>query len=308
MREILTRRAFLVLGLGSAVAILLLKRPRVKDLPAAPGGELDLIYANLVGGGPPKDGIPAIDGPRYIPAGAAGFLKDGDVVFGTLLEGPKAYPRKILYWHEVVNEAVGGEGYSVTYCPLTGSVIGYKGNFGVSGKLYNSNLVLYDRETESLWPQILGRAVHGPRKGERLEAFPVVSTTWGRWREKYPDTLVLSRETGFRRDYERNPYPGYEELLRIWFPVAASSDRFPSKKVVAGLENRGAYLAVPKDEFRAAGEAVYSLGGEEMVLRYDGALDTISARRRDGSPIQGFEVYWFAWYAYHPGTEIWVKE
>jgi hypothetical protein len=307
------RRAFLAGVLALAAGLYLLRPRQERILPGAapPSGadELDFIYANLVGGGPPKDGIPAIDHPVYLPAEEGdGFLKEEDVVFGVTEEGaPRAYPQKVFYWHEIVNEEREGKKLSLTYCPLTGSVIGFRGsNFGVSGKLYNSNLVMYDRETESLWPQILGKAVHGARKGERLESFPAVVTTWGRWKARYPETLVLSEETGYRRNYNRNPYPGYEELLRVWFPVAAESDRFHTKKVMVGIENRGEYLAIPKEEFRGVGRARVSLGGDGLEITYDLELESVEVTSAGGE-VRYFEVYWFAWYAYHPETGVWSE-
>jgi len=224
-------------------------------------------------------------------------------VFGIDFGGEvKAYPQSILYWHEIVNEEIGGEKVSITYCPLTGSVMGYLGkNLGVSGKLYNSNLVMYDRATDSELPQILGKAVNGPSKGEELERFHVYVTTWNLWKQKYPDTLVLSEKTGYNRDYGRNPYPGYEDALRIWFPLAANSDRFHSKKIVATLSNNKEYFAIPKDEF--SGEKTIELGGEQVRLVKDETLGIISAYK-GSERIPVIEMYWFAWYAYHPDTGV----
>lgn len=268
--------------------------------------ELDFIARNLVSGGVPKDGIPAIDKPIYISREEADtILDDGDIIFGIDYKGTvKAFPQNILYWHEIVNEEVQGEKISLTYCPLTGSVIGYKGNnLGVSGALYNSNLVIYDRKTDSIWPQMLGVAVTGERKGEQLEHFPVFVTTWGKWKVKYPNTLVLSQDIGSRRDYSKNPYPGYDNILRVWFPVAAENNRFPSKKWVTGIEHHGEFLAVPKEEFKRIGEKKYILGGEEIIIRYDLALDIIQAFAGE-KQLKAFDTYWFAWYAYHPDTKV----
>lgn len=257
---------------------------------------LDEFAQNIVSGGVPPDGIPPIDDPRYVPAAEANealgdLLGNDSVVFGMDYQGSvKAYPQIILVWHEIVNERIKGEKVSISYCPLTGSVIGFKGHsgdldtaFGTSGKLLNSNLVMYDRQTgvESLWPQILGRAVTGPHKGERLAEFPLVWTTWNRWREQHPQTLVLTAETGFIRTYGRDPYGSYQREGTYYdrggpfFPVMARSDRFPAKKVVIGVRWNGCPLAIPKEEFRAQRVANTSLGGELILILYEEAVDTI---------------------------------
>lgn len=268
---------------------------------------LEMIDNNMVTGGPPKDGIPAIDAPVYVSAEEAdAFVKPWEKVFGIAVDGvAKAYPQSIMYWHEVVNDEINEEKFSITYCPLTGTVLGYDdADLGVSGKLYNNNLVLYDRATDSEIPQILGTAVNGPISGQTLERFPITVTSWQQWKTAHPDTLVLSRETGFDRDYDRNPYPGYDDLLRVWFPVAAESDQFSSKKWVTGFELNGAFLAVPKEEFKDVGSATASLGGEDIIITYDTDVDTITASTADGQEVLSFDVYWFAWYAYHPNTRV----
>jgi len=268
---------------------------------------LDFINSNMVTGGPPKDGIPSIDNPKYITAGEADtFLDDKDIIYGFDYKGVvKAFPQSILYWHEIVNEEVAGEKLSVSYCPLTGTVIGFKGmELGVSGKLYNSNLVIYDRKTDSDIPQILEKAVNGPLKGQELENFYIYTTTWKQWKEKYPQTLVLSQETGFSRDYTRNPYPGYDSLLQVWFPVAAKSDAFPSKKVIHGVTHNGKALAIPKEEFKKKGTATHDLGEERIMIVYDPDLDVIKVFDSQGKQINSYDSYWFAWYAYHPTTRI----
>ena len=265
---------------------------------------LAFIDKNMVSGGPPKDGIPAIDKPRYVTAEEAELAPD-DLVFGIDYKGVvKAYPQNILYWHEIVNEEIGGEPVSITYCPLTGSVMGYLGkNLGVSGNLYNSNLVLYDRATDSEFPQILGKAVNGAIKGEELQRFHVYVTTWELWKQKYPETLVLSKETGFGRDYDRNPYPGYEGALRVWFPLAAESDLFQSKKIVSTLSNNKQYLAIPKEEFKSVKEKTVNVGGDAIKLQYDSELDVIKAFKGN-ERLTVTDMFWFAWYAYHPDTKV----
>jgi hypothetical protein len=265
--------------------------------------EYDSIIKNLISGGPPKDGIPSIDNPIYVSSNEAN-LKDQDLVFGINYKGfVAAYPQSIMYWHEIVNEEVDGEKISITYCPLTRSIIGFKGyELGVSGELYNSNLVMYDRASDSRIPQILGEGIEGNLKGSELEEFPVVVTSWKKWKTKFPDSLVLSRDLGFNRNYDQNPYPGYEDILRVWFPLAHESSQLKSKEIVVGFENKGKFLAVVKDGFneKYPNGLEVELGGENFFLIYDQKLDVLVSEKE----IDSFEVYWFAWYAYHPNTEI----
>lgn len=266
---------------------------------------LDEIKANLAGGGPPKDGIPSIDNPKYVNAIVA-QLKDDDIVAG-LVRGNMAYayPQRILYWHEIVNDEIDGEKISVTYCPLTGSFIGFKNmNLGVSGKLYNSNLVMYDRATDSNIPQILATAIDGPIKGDSLEQIPIVVTTWAKWKAVHPNSQVLSFKTGIARDYDRSPYPGYEEALRIWFPVAATSDKYKSKELMVVAMVGDTPIAVQKELMREKKSVSTLVGDSRVEASYDGALDHVTFKDGDGQELLSFETYWFAWYAYHPDTLV----
>src|SRR5437870_5629196 len=184
----------------------------------------------ILPGGPGRDGIPAIDAPKFVKASAAN-LAAADRVLGLVHNGAvKAYPVRILNWHEIVNDRFGDEAIAITYCPLCGAGIAYAARaggrpttFGVSGLLYNSDLLLYDRATQSLWSQIEARAIAGPLKGEKLTPVALTHTTWADWKARHPDTLVLSAETGFSRDYSRDPYAGYESSSRIMFPTAHTS-------------------------------------------------------------------------------------
>ena len=267
-------------------------------------GKLQTFSSNIRSGGQPPDGIPPIGKPKYLTAAKAENktgISDESVVFGVDYEGTtKAYPQFVLVWHEIVNEEVNGQNLSITYCPLTGSVIGYKGvigekstTFGTSGRLLNSNLVMYDRlsGTKSYWPQILGRSVQGPHLGDKLDFFPVIWTTWGRWKKKHPETQILSSDTGFIRAYGRDPYGSYQKKGTYYqkggpmFGVMEKSNRFQPKKVVVGIKNKGCTLAVPKEEFRSIRLVNTELGGEPIVIVYEDVLDTVRAFARtiDGS-------------------------
>ncbi|MGH2491551.1 MAG: DUF3179 domain-containing protein [Candidatus Limnocylindria bacterium] len=311
------RRRLLI---ASGAALVAACAPRV-DLPpsaAAPSvsDELDVISQAIQSGGPPPDGIPPVEKPTYISIAEASKQWGDDAVVDTFTIGgqPRAYPRFITVWHEIVNESVGGKPIALTYCPLTGSTLVFSGQladgrvttFGTSGMLYNSNLVMYDRATRSMWPQLLGVAVRGERKGERLtEIGGAVTTTLGRWKARFPDGVVLSKDTGHGRAYGSWPYGDYDTASRVMFPVRATDDRFHQKKLVVGIRMNGAALAIPKDEFARRREASIEVGGRELVAQYDVELDAVRVLdRRTLEPVSAYNVMWFAWYAFNPKTEV----
>ena len=182
----------------------------------------------IVSGGPPKDGIPAIDRPRYVPvAEARAWLRDKEPVL--VVEGGsvvRAYPYQVLIWHEIVNDDVAALPLAVTYCPLCNTALVFRRehggrilDFGTTGRVRHSDLVMYDRQTESWWQQATGEAIVGELAGERLEAYPARTASWREFRESHPQGEVLSRETGFDRPYGRNPYVGYDRRSGPIAPV-----------------------------------------------------------------------------------------
>ncbi len=194
-------------------------------------------------GGPGKDGIPSIDNPQFIPVDQVPpYLHDDDLVVGIRIgDEIRAYPHPILDWHEIVNDDIGGNAFSVTYCPLTGSAVTWdrvletgRTTFGVSGLLYNSNLIAYDRITDSYWSQMMMQAVHGPLIRERADLVTSTETRWDTWRKLYPDSKVLSTDTGFNRQYGVYPYGDYKFSNRLLFPVVNSDDRLHRKERVIG--------------------------------------------------------------------------
>ena len=273
----------------------------------------------ILHGGPGRDGIPAIDAPRFVTADRAGLAADDRVLGLTRNDIVKAYPIRILNWHEIVNDRFGDEPITVTYCPLCGTGIAYVARaggrattFGVSGLLYKSDLLLYDRATQSLWSQILAQAVTGPLKGEKLAPVTLTHTTWGDWKARHPDTLVLSTETGFNRDYSRDPYAGYASSARTLFPVGAISDRFPAKELVLGVEVNDARKAYAFSELakalgdRPRGTIDDRLGGKTLSIRFDREHRSAQAFDRSGRELPAFVAFWFAWSAFYPTAEIFV--
>ena len=269
-------------------------------------------------GGPPRDGIAAIDRPSFVPASAAGFLRPEDRVLGYADEfGARAYPVRILNWHEIVNDVVGNHGLLITYCPLCGTgmafTVGLVESFGVSGLLYNSDVLLYDRATESLWSQIMAGAVTGVRRGEHLELVPLRHTTWAAWRSAHPATIVLSDKTGHRIDYRVNPYAGYDRRRGLFFPVNARSRSYHPKERVVGVVIDGRARAYPFKELEGAGSSlIEQIGATTVRVHFDpvassGWVEQLEDRSgRVLRELPSVTAFWFAWYAFHPETSVFV--
>ena len=205
-------------------------------------------------GGPPPDGIPSIDEPTFVRPAEVDFLEENEPVLAFDIDGDRrVYPVQILMWHEIVNDTVGGVPVAVTYCPLCNSAVAYDRRvdgkvveFGTSGSLWNSALVMYDRQTETLWSHFTGQAIVGELTGTELDAFPLATVPWGVWRDANPDGLVLSRDTGFDRNYGRNPYPGYDDINSEPFLFEGEVDgRYTAMTRIVGVEFDGEALGVP---------------------------------------------------------------
>ncbi len=198
----------------------------------------------VLDGGPGKDGIPSVDEPKFSTVSNIDFLEPEELVIGVHVDGKyKAYPHAILDWHEIVNDEVGDKKVAITYCPLTGTGIGWDREvggelttFGVSGLLYNSNLIPYDRKTDSNWSQMLLQSVQGDHAGLSIETIPVLETSWLTWKTMYPDSEVMTLETGFNRDYNRYPYGDFKTNHDfLIFSVEPDDDRLPRKQRGLGV-------------------------------------------------------------------------
>jgi len=208
-----------------------------------PGSKTTIRLDEVDWGGVKVNGIPPLDHIPVLPAHTAGYLDDNDVVFGLSIEGEaRAYPQRIIGWHEMVLDRLGGKDITLVYCTLCGAAIpfnsecgGKKRHFGTSGLLYRSNKLMFDRETNSLWSALSGEPVIGELvgKGLRLEVFPLVVTSWGEWKKDHPNTTVLSQQTGFIRDYrEGAAYKNYFATDKLMFPVSNVDRRLKNKSVV----------------------------------------------------------------------------
>jgi hypothetical protein len=275
------------------------------------------IPANeVVSGGPPKDGIPAITNPQTVAPADARFPIANDRVVGVALNGQaRAYPISILKQHEIVNDKLGDTTIAVTYCPLCDSVIvfdrttdiGVK-EFGVSGLLYNSNVLMYDlSDKESLWSQMKMEGVSGPAKGIKLQTLPMELTTWNAWLEKHPETDVMSTELGFQRDYRRNPYTSYFKQPGLMFPAVPQNASLPLKERVIAVWAGTDSIVVPASYFRGkSGTALVAVNGEQVEVAYDASTDSLRVNAA-GEGAQWANSFWFAWYAFHPSTKIFQK-
>jgi hypothetical protein len=194
-------------------------------------------------GGPGKDGIVALENPSFIPVSQDTYLRDFDLVLGIQIgDFIRAVPHIILDHHEIANHTIDGTSFTLTYCPLTGSGIAWDtsdftvdSTFGVSGLLYNSNLIPYDRQTDSNWSQMLMLCVNGELIGQEPQQIHLVETTWETWKRLYPESMLMSNETGFNRNYKSFPYGSYKTDDRLIFPVSNEDDRLHKKERVHGV-------------------------------------------------------------------------
>jgi hypothetical protein len=271
--------------------------------------------SEILQGGPPRDGIPAISNPAMISAEEAEYLEKDDIILGIVIDGvAKAYPIRILNWHEIVNDAINGKQYAITYCPLCGTGVVFDANidgvnseFGVSGLLYNSDVLLYDRKTDSLWSQILSKSVSGKQLGKVLKRLPVSHTSWEIWKARHPKTFAMSVDTGFHRDYDRNPYAGYEKSKSIYFAVKnRAPENYHPKEEVLGIEVNGVFKAYPFVELERneSTNFIDTVGEVELDLNWDSDARQLRVYKNTGEEVVGVQGFWFAWFAFHPDILI----
>lgn len=292
-------------------------RITTKDMMVTDGVHHSVKLEEIQGGGPPKDGIPSIDNPTFTTVSEANaWLGDTDPGIALSMNGVnRFYPFRILVWHEIVNDLINGQRVLVTYCPLCFSGIvfdplvdGERVEFGTSGKLWQSNLVMYDRKTDSLWSQVLGEAIVGEMTGTKLEIIPSDLIQYGDWKSSYPDGEVLSRETGISRNYNNDPYGNYYTSERVLFSVRATDDRLPNKTFILGIEIDGEAKAYDPAAIKSQGEIVDTFAGRTIIGRYEERIDAVRLyeKMHDGTEtrINPITSYWFAWVGAHPDTEL----
>jgi hypothetical protein len=268
----------------------------------------------ILSGGPPKDGIPSIDSPKFISTSEADENTDNDSVgLGFIHKGEaRFYPYSILVWHEIVNDTIMGDPVLVTYCPLCATgvvfdrkVAGVAQEFGVSGRLWKSNLLMYNRsgseKTESLWSQVLGEAVLGKNTGEKLNILLSDTVKYSEWKKDNPKTLVLSQETGASRSYGRDPYGDYYSDKTVGFGATFNDERLHPKAFVLGIEIGEKFKAYDKETL-AEGETIDSFAGENIRITRNSIGEVRMFIGESELPIIG--GFWFSWLAVHPETEL----
>lgn len=231
-------------------------------------------WGEIISGGPGKDGIPAVDNPNLesVEAASAWLVAQSPVIAVEIDGEARAYPQALLTWHEIANDQIGEVPFSVTFCPLCNSsivfdrrVAGEVLDFGVSGNLRNSDMVMFDRQTESWWQQFTGEGIVGTYTGTFLDIIPSQVIGFGQFAERYPDGLVMSRETGFGRNYGINPYVNYDQTSDPFLFRGAIDSRLPATERVLGADINGEAVAYP---FRALSQRIVvndTVGGEAVV-------------------------------------------
>ena len=301
-------------------------------------------------GGVAVDGIPALSDPRHVPASEGSYLTPEELVFGVELNGDaRAYPLRILDWHEMANDVVGGVPVSLAYCTLCGAGVLYETtvdgtvyDFGSSGLLYESNKLMYDRQTDTLWSQLTGEPVNGPLVGSgiALRRLPIVVTDWASWRTAHPETVVLEIDTGHHRDYTPGaPYGRYFASPDTMFPVYQRSKALPTKAFIFALVIDGTPKAYPLEGLRDEQVTNDVLAGRAIVLVSNQATRAVRAYERGSitfSPaaepqrltdaagqtwrvtedallgpneqtlarLPGHLAYWFGWFSFYPQTQL----
>jgi len=266
---------------------------------------LEIPISEIYPGGENRMGIAQLNQPLYESATVAqAWLADDEMVLGIHYNGEtKAYPIRVISWHEVVAAQFGDEKVLVTYAPLTASGQAFAtSDFGISALVYNNNTLLYDKNTRSLWTQLGGDGVAGENAAKKLKQIPVVYTSWGEWKAKFTDTKVLSIDNGQGIDYSKAAYAKYENTVELPYPVAFSKNKLPFKSRVVGIEVDGKFKAYPFSMLTQNTEDFFN--GMKIQIQYNEDTHSTWVTDEEGTLIPSAVCYWYAWYAFHSNTEI----
>ena len=257
-----------------------------------------------------RDCIPSIDNPAYGSIEQDTLMQDQDIIMLVKYNGVrKGYPLKIMQGHEIVNDTFDGKPLAVTYCPLCASAVAFvpevKGEmveFGVSGLLHNSDLVMYDRKTNSLWGQITGRAIVGPQTGAQLRRVYVAQISWAQAKKHFKDLLVLKPPKDSRQNYKRNYYERYFNTDKTMFPVALKDTRLKQKDKIHGFVIDNQAVAVEVGFLKAQTPLEKTIKGRNIriELEHNGILQITDTK--SGETFVPMLTFWFAWYNFHPQT------
>ena len=263
----------------------------------------------VLDGGPGKDGIPALTNPKFVDIKAAekNTKDDMDGIVVLVGNSAKFYPYSIMVWHEIVNDVVGNKPLVITFCPLCGSAIVFDtaDQFGVSGKLYESNLLMYDKKTESLWSQSIGTAVVGDRTEEKLNVYSSQVLSFKTFKEKWPNGQVLSTDTGYGRNYAFYPYGDYDNNESIIFPISIKDSRFPAKEIMYVVN---AYDHSVAFQVSGLGTTPISVGVADQSVTAVITDGEIVVKDAVGKILPGYHEMWFSWAIHHQEDGIvWKK-
>lgn len=268
----------------------------------------------ILNGGPGKDGIPALTNPVFTSIREAGRqgMEDGDL--GIVVEGStetRFYPHRYLVWHEIVNDDFDGMQVAVTFCPLCGSAIvfdrhveGQLLDFGVSGLLYESNMVMYDRQTDTLWSQSRGEGIVGHYLDTKLTHVPTRVLTFAELAEHHPDAQVISKDTPRLRNLGRTPYGNYDENEDIFFPISVRDNRFPTKELFYVVPFKDTSIAFRQEELADDASSTQAFFGESLTASIEGGSPVV--RDASGQELPGYFEMWFSWAIHHQDGEVWV--
>ncbi len=269
--------------------------------------KISVPFDKILSGGPPKDGIPAINNPQFIPYNQSNASDTTRGILININNKQRFYPYNILAYHEIVNDKIDDTHYSVTFCPLCDAGIVFDRTvndevlqFGVSGLLYESNLLMYDTKTESLWSQAGNRAVAGDYTGTQLNILPFQLLSFKEVKEKYSQGVILSEDTGFNRDYNRTPYSGYLENELLYFPISVNDQRFPTKELMYVIPFNDKSITFPYKQFKE-GTQMFNVSNKEIkIQRLGNEIYTTS----NGENYPGYFELWFSWAIHHQNNGI----
>jgi len=282
----------------------------------------NIDFAGIMSGGPPKDGIPPIDDPAFLPVSEASGLDAKEPVMSVVIDGEaRAYPLRIMIWHEIVNDTLAGRPIAVTYCPLCNAAIvfdrtveGSETSFGTTGKLRNSDLVMYDRETESWWQQFTGEAITGSRTGTKLKIIPSRLESWQSFRKRHSDGEVLVPNVPGLRDYGRNPYAGYDSSAVPFLYRGPMPEGIAPLSYVVVVRDGPEPLAISLDKLRRDGKIEKDGIAIEWLAGVRSVLDTADIENgreigsvtvtRDGAIVAHELTFAFVVRAFLPQTTI----
>lgn len=296
----------------------------------AEGWKTDFSKTNIqlgevMSGGPPRDGIPPIDDPKFIKVAAVGDLTDRDPVIGLDINGDaRAYPLRVMMWHEIVNDKVGGTPVAVTYCPLCNAAIVFDArvngkalNFGTTGKLRKSDLIMYDRATDSWWQQFVGEAIAGEHMGQKLTLVPARLESWKEFRQRHPQGKVLVPNNANLRDYGRNPYVNYDISARPFLYNGSMPYGIdPMARVIVVRRGEKQPLVLSLELLRRSSSLKldgYQLnwGAGQASALHDSAISngrdvgTVTVKRSsDGKDVPYDVTFAFVAHAFHPDVAI----